>query len=56
MRLNAPKKNVWWITTIAVALGIVGTFVSLPVVSGISFWLILGGYILLWLSTFIKGL
>jgi hypothetical protein len=55
MRLNAPKKNVWWIATIAVILGVIGHIINQPTVFTISFWLVLIGFILLWLGTFVKG-
>ncbi|MBN2416221.1 hypothetical protein JXO52_10285 [bacterium] len=55
MKLNAPKKQVWWIALILAALGVVGRFVDIPVVTEYSFWFLLVGYILLFLGTFLKG-
>ena len=55
MKLNAPKKVVWWISIILVVLGIVGKIVDIPVVSDYRFWIVIVGYILLWLGTFVKG-
>ncbi len=56
MRLNAPKKNVWWIALLLTILGIIGHLVTLPVLTMLSFWLLLAGYVLLCLGTIIKGL
>ena len=55
MRLNAPKKIVFWISVILAALGIIGSLVSLPVISGIAFWLLVIGYVLLFLGNVLKG-
>ncbi len=54
--MNAPKKITWLIAVIAGALGIIGHFISIPVVSGIAFWLLTGGFVLLAIACFIKGL
>ena len=56
MKLSAPKQTTWWIAVIAGVLGILGTWVSIPVVSGIAFWLLLVGFVLLALATFFKDL
>jgi len=55
MKLNAPKKNVWWLALILSVLGLLGHLVAIPVISGIAFWLVLAGYVLLFLGTFLKG-
>lgn len=55
MRLNQPKKVVWWIALIVVIVGVVGKFVNIPVVTDIHFWLVLAGYVLLLLGTTLKG-
>ncbi|MBN2200831.1 hypothetical protein JW777_02640 [bacterium] len=56
MRFSAPKKATWWIALILAALGVVGTFISIPLISGIAFWLVVAGYVLLALSTSVKNL
>jgi len=55
MKLSPPTKLVFWISVILAALGIIGNFVALPVVSGISFLLIAIAYILLFLGNALKG-
>lgn len=54
MKLNAPKKITFLIAVIAGVLGIIGHFVG--VLSGASFWLLAGAFVLLALSCFLKGL
>jgi hypothetical protein len=56
MRFSAPKKATWWIALILTALGLVGRFISIPLISGNAFWLVVAGYALLALSTSVKNL
>jgi len=56
MKLNAPKKITWLISLIVGALGIVAHFVAIPVLSVYAFWLVVVGFVLLILGTFLKGL
>ena len=56
MKLSAPKTITWWIAVVAGVLGILGNFVALPVVGGLSFWLLALGFVLLAVATFTKGL
>jgi len=54
--MNAPKKITFLVALIVGVLGIVGSFISVPVVSGIAFWLLAAGWLLLILGCFVKGL
>ena len=56
MKLSAPQKTTWWIAFILGILGVLGTFVSIPVVSGLAFWFVAVGWLLLVLGTYLKGL
>jgi hypothetical protein len=56
MKLNAPTKNFWWISVILAVLAVVGQFVAIPFVSVYSFWVITVGFVLLALSTVLKGM
>lgn len=56
MKLNAPKVITWWIAVIIGVLGILGTLVSIPVVSGLAFWFVAVAFVLLALGCFLKGL
>jgi hypothetical protein len=55
MKLNAPKTITWWIALILGAVGLIGSFVSLPIVSGIAFWLVVVGLALLLVATAVSG-
>jgi uncharacterized membrane protein HdeD (DUF308 family) len=56
MKLSAPKKVTWWIAVILGVLGILATFVSLPLVSANAFWFVAIGFVLLALATLLNGL
>jgi hypothetical protein len=56
MKLSAPKNITWWIAVIVGVLGFLGNFVALPVIGGLSFWLLFLGFALLAVATMIEGL
>ena len=55
MKLNAPKTVTWWIAIIVGVLGVLGSFVSLPLVSTYSFLFVVIGFVLLALGTLLTG-
>jgi len=56
MKLSSPKVITWWIAVIVGVLGILATFVTIPVLSGYAFWLVVIGFVLLALATALEGL
>ena len=56
MKLSAPKQTTWLIAVVLGLLGILATFVSIPVVTGYAFWFVVAGFALLALGAFLKGL
>lgn len=55
MRLSPPKQNVFWVSVVLVVLGILSALVAIPVLSGIAFWLVVAGYVLLMLGNTMTG-
>ncbi len=55
MKLNAPKKMVWFLSLILAIISIVAYFVVIPVITGITFWVMVAAWLLLFLATFLKG-
>jgi hypothetical protein len=55
MKLSAPQKGTWWVCVVLGVLGLIGTIVSIPVVSGFAFWLVFIGLLLLVLATLLPG-
>jgi 4-hydroxybenzoate polyprenyltransferase len=56
MKLSAPKKVTWWVALIVGAVGILANFVTIPFLSEYAFWLIVIGFVLLVLATYLKDL
>jgi hypothetical protein len=56
MRFTPPKKATFWVTIVLAALGLLGSLVSIPFISGAAFWLVFIAYALLVASLFVKGL
>jgi len=56
MELNEPKVITWWIALILGALGLLGTLVTIPVISTLAFWFVLVGLVLLLAANVVKGL
>ena len=56
MKLSPPKVITWWIAVIVGVIGILASLVTIPVLSGFAFWLVVIGFVLLALATAIDGL
>lgn len=56
MKLSPPKKITFWVSVALGLLGLIGTFVSIPVVSGLAFWFVFVGFALLVAGLLLKGL
>jgi hypothetical protein len=55
MRIKKPSKNVFIVSLIFAVVGLLSYIGSIPVFSSISFWLVLFGYVLLFLGVAVKG-
>ena len=55
MRLTPPTKGVFYISLAFAAVGFIANFVSIPVLSGIAFYLVVIGYVILFLGNTLKG-
>ena len=56
MKLSPPKNVTWWIAVILGVLGLLGTFITIPVVTGAAFWFVFAGFALLALATLVRDL
>jgi hypothetical protein len=56
MKLSAPKTVTWWVAVVIGVLGILGNLVTIPVVSGLAFWLVALAFVILAVATFMEGL
>lgn len=55
MRIKRPSKSVFTVSVIFAVVGLMAYIGSIPVLSSIAFWLVLFGYILLFLGVVLKG-
>jgi len=55
MKLTPPTKNVFYISVVLAVVGILGSFVSIPFVSGYAFWFVVVAYVVLFLGNTMKG-
>ena len=55
MRLNPPTKVVFYLSAIVAVVGMIASFVSIPVLSGVAIWVVFIGYVLLFLGNTVKG-
>jgi hypothetical protein len=53
---NAPHQTTVIISVIVFALGVLGAFVFLPILTPLSFWLALVGYLVLLAGCLMKGM
>jgi len=56
MKVNAPTERFWWISVILGVIGILGYFVAIPFVTVNAFWFVTVGFVVLVLSTVLKGM
>ena len=56
MKLSPPKHVTFWIAVIIAALGVVASFVTIPVLSGLSFWLVVIAFVVLAAANLLEGL
>ncbi len=54
MKLSAPTVLLFWISLILAALGVIGHFQSIQIVSPNQFWFVVGGYALLAIGCLFK--
>ena len=56
MKLTPPKKITFWVSVALGVLGLIGYFVTIPVLTTLAFWLVLAGLVLLVLANALTGL
>jgi hypothetical protein len=56
MKLSPPKHITFWISVVVAVLGLLGTFVTIPFVSGFAFWLVVIAFVILAAGNAVEGL
>ncbi len=56
MKLSAPKQITFWIAVVVAVVGVIASFVTIPVLSGFAFWLVVIAFIILAAGNLVDGL
>jgi hypothetical protein len=56
MQLSAPKQVTFWIAVVIAILGLIAYLVTIPVLSGFAFWLVVIAFIILVLANLVTDL
>ena len=56
MKLSEPKVVTFWIAVVLAVLGVIASLVTVPVLSGFAFWLVVLGFVVLAAGNLVKGL
>jgi hypothetical protein len=56
MQLSAPKQITWLIALVIGVIGVIAYLVTIPVLSGLAFWIVVVALVLLLVATFVSGL
>lgn len=56
LKLSAPKLYTWIVAVVLGALGVIGRYVNLPLVTKYDFWLVVLGLVVLILGTLLDQL
>jgi len=55
MNLNEPKVITFWIAVVVAVVAVIAAIVTIPVLSGLAFWLLLLAFIILAAGNLLKG-
>lgn len=55
MRLTPPTKNVFYLSAALVVVALIAQVITIPFLSSVAFWIVLVGYLLLFLGNTMKG-
>ncbi len=56
MNLSAPKQVTFWIAVVLAVLGILAQLITIPVLSGFAFWLVVIAFIVLAIGNLAEGI
>ncbi len=55
MTLSAPKQMTFWIAVVVAVIGLIASFVAIPVLSGFALWIIVLGFVILAAGNLLEG-
>ena len=56
MQLSAPKQVTFWVAVVVAVIGLIAGLVTIPVLSGFAFWIVVLGFVILAAGNVLQGL
>jgi hypothetical protein len=56
MQLSAPKQITFWIAVVVAVIGLIASFVTIPILSGFALWIVVLGFVILAAGNVLQGL
>lgn len=56
MQLSAPKQLTFWIAVVVAVVGVLASLITIPVLSGLAFWLVVIAFIILAVANLMEGM
>jgi len=56
MKLSAPRHITFWIAVVVAILGLIANLITIPVLSGLSFWLVVLAFVILAAGNLFEGI
>ncbi len=56
MQLTAPKQATFWVAVVLALIGLIASFVAIPVLSGYALWIVVLGFVILAVGNLMQGL
>jgi threonine/homoserine/homoserine lactone efflux protein len=56
MNLSEPKQITFWIAVVVAVIGVLAQLITIPVLSGLAFWLVVIAFIILAAGNLMEGL
>lgn len=55
MKLSPPKQITFWIAVVVALLGVLGSLITIPVLSDFALWLVVIGFVILAVGNLVEG-
>jgi hypothetical protein len=55
MKLSAPKQITFWVAVVVALVGLIASFVPIPILSGFALWIVVLGFVILVAGNVLEG-
>ncbi len=56
MKLSAPKQITFWVAVVVALIGLLASFVSIPLLSAYALWIVVLGFVVLGAGNLVEGI